>query len=114
MYVTKELKQAERKLPSLEKLIGQLPVDDESVIGEEALALYHELRDDTRLAIKYRMREVEKMDSIIQDVMANNYDLPARAAVLRGRNISDLKLRWRILFELEQKLMQDERGHLTE
>ncbi len=113
-YVNKDVKQAVKKLPLLEQLVLQLPIDDESVIGAEALAIYYELRDDLQQAIKYRMREVEKMEWLIQDLLDNNHNPLARDAVLRSRNISDLKLRWRIIFELEQKLMQNERGHVTE
>ena len=104
MYVNKNLKRAAKMLPSLERLIVQLPVDDESVIGAEALALFHELRDDLQQAIKYRMREVEKMEWLIQDLLENIHNPIATEAVLRSRSLNDLKSRWRIIFELEQKL----------
>lgn len=101
IYDSVDIAKAKTYLPALESLLSELPDDDESIVGPEAFAILHELREELDMAIEYRKREVQLMERLYEDIRGNNYDDDVKQALLEGRDSPDLEIRKAIVRDLE-------------
>ena len=101
LYVKRDRASALDDLHLLERLLHDLPQNDEAIVKQEALALSCELRNDIPGAIKYREKEIERIEKLHEDVRIHDYDERTRAWILQHRGLDVLKERRAILKLLE-------------
>ena len=97
---------ARRYQSRLEQVLGKLPEDDQAILREEGLALFHELKRETAVAAKHRKREIQLIEalqeSVRKSVDAGHYDHATAASILAGRDAAALQERREILRALEE------------
>ena len=105
LYEEHDPRLAKRFQKQLSKVLDELPQNGSAILYEEGLALLHELRNETSIAIKYRKREIELMerlrDSVHESVEAGEYDAATGKAILVNRGAAALRKRRAILRALE-------------
>jgi hypothetical protein len=101
LHVRKEKGRAKRFLPRLERVLEELPENDLAIDRAEGLALFHELKGNNGLAIKYRRREIELIEmahkSVGESLKAGHYGKSTAASILADRNLTSLAARRAIL-----------------
>jgi hypothetical protein len=103
MYELQDPLTASEMLRDLEKLLLQVSPDDGAIVTAEGFAIFHELREEFRLALSYRQREVELMNQLYDDIRENSYTAETKRSILQGRGLDALAVRERIIHALEQK-----------
>jgi hypothetical protein len=90
----------------LEQVLGKLPKDDQAILREEGLALFHELKREPAVAAQHRKREIrlieELQESVQKSVEAGHYDHATATSILAGRDAAALQKRREILTALEE------------
>jgi hypothetical protein len=97
-------------LGRLERLLADLPENDMAILRAEGLALLHELKGDSAGAIKYRRREIQLMERLLEDVNAHDYDEKMKASILVGRDEQALQERRAILKSLRKSVSVSRNG----
>lgn len=93
LYVAGQEEAARSRLREVESLVRQLPADDGSIVGAEARAICYQMQGDYARALAWRKREIDRMKSLYQDIMENQYDTATTKALLARRDFEALNER---------------------
>ncbi len=107
LYENRNAATARRSRARLEQIIARLPENDLAILKEEGLALLHELHGDLGKAIKHRKREVQLIErlhkSVAQSIENGDFDSTMGTSILKTRSTGALKVRRKILADLEEQ-----------
>ncbi|MGC1274018.1 MAG: hypothetical protein WBC44_09950 [Planctomycetaceae bacterium] len=78
--------------------------DDVAILGAEARAIYHELREDYELALRLRQREISLMDRLYEEVRRSKLDSDTANWALQDRGMEEYKARQKIVHALTERL----------
>jgi hypothetical protein len=107
LYERDDLTSARKYQNQLKYVLDNLPKNSLAILRAEGLALLHELRGETSIAIKHRKREIKLMErlhaSVQKSIQAGDYDAAMGASILWHWNHAALKARQGILRDLQEQ-----------
>ena len=68
LYIRTDENAARRYLPKLKRILKRLPENSASIAAAEGFALLHTLTGKAQLSLKYRKREIRKLESLNTEI----------------------------------------------
>jgi hypothetical protein len=102
LYVKQHETSARLFLDRLKRILEGLPASNLAILQAEGFALFHELEGNQNAAIKYRRREIERMEKLLAEAESPGVQENTRAFMLAGRDRKALQERRAILQALEK------------
>jgi hypothetical protein len=106
LYTREQKPRARRYLDRLKRVLHDLPESEMAILGEEGLALFHELQGHIGEAITHRQREIRLMEQLQREAQSPGYTDSTKAYILRDRDTAELEERQAILAALRKTKAQ--------
>jgi hypothetical protein len=106
-YAKEDKAKAKRYLPRLQRVLAELPKNNQAILREDGLALLGELTGRIAEAIRHRRREITLMEKLHEDVESRDYTSQMKASILVNRDADVLQGRRSILKSLEKQAASD-------